>query len=213
MKWWRNSHIMWCHHHILRRQREQFLTYYLPTESNCHSFNALEVPLPPPPPFPTTLRDEKKSPCSLNRVKFPTGIEFLKARRGNFSSPGFPAFYPNDARKIWIIGGSEARVELTFNAFSVQSCTDCSCDCVEVRDGPYITSPLIGRLCGNRTKPITMVSSQEYLFAYFKSDSSVSGRGFSARYAHTTSKYQFSFPENYCRLIVLSRSFSRISSR
>ena len=106
---------------------------------------------------------------------------------GNFSSTRFPATYPSDASKAWIID-SRARVELTFDVFSLQSCRDCSCDYVEVRDGPSFMSPLIGRFCGNRTEPIRVVSSDAYLFVYFKTDSSVSGRGYNARYAHTTSK-------------------------
>jgi len=111
----------------------------------------------------------------------------LKAASGNFNSTGFPASYPNDASKAWIID-SGARVELTFNVFSLQSCRDCSCDYVEVRDGPSLVSPLIGRYCGNRTEPIRVVSSDAYLFVYFKTDSSASERGFNARYAQTTSK-------------------------
>jgi len=115
----------------------------------------------------------------------PLGIELLMTASGNFSSTRFPATYPSDASKAWIID-SRARVELTFDVFSLQSCRDCSCDYVEVRDGPSFMSPLIGRFCGNRTEPIRVVSSDAYLFVYFKTDSSVSGRGYNARYAHTT---------------------------
>ena len=54
------------------RQRKQFLTYYLPTMSHCHSFNALDVLkgvgiLRPPPLHPPGLGTKKKP--RLNRVK------------------------------------------------------------------------------------------------------------------------------------------------
>ncbi len=114
----------------------------------------------------------------------------LKSSEGNFSSPGFPEFYPNGASNTWIIN-SGVRVQVTFDAFSLQSCADCACDYVDVRDGPLFMRPLIGRYCGNRTEPFTVVSSDEYLFVYFKTDSSVSGSGFSAHYTPATSKYSF----------------------
>lgn len=110
-----------------------------------------------------------------------SAFQVLKAPEGNFSSTGFPAFYPNGASDLWIIN-SGARVEVTFVAFDLQSCADCGCDYVEVSDGPFIFSPLIGRYCGSRTEPFTVVSSDEYLCVYFKTDSSISRRGFSAHY-------------------------------
>ena len=63
---------------------------------------------------------------------------------------------------MWIIN-SGGRVEVTFLAFDLQSCADCGCDYVEVKDGPYVLSPLIGRYCGNRTEPLKVVSSDKYL--------------------------------------------------
>ena len=116
------------------------------------------------------------------------GLEVLYGAERNFTSEGYPNVYPSNAEYAWIIHGG-IRVELTFHSFDLQWCRDCSCDYVEVRDGFTSLSPLIGRYCGNHTEPITVISSSEFVYVSFKTDSSISGAGFNASYTITISKY------------------------
>jgi len=50
-------------------------------------------------------------------------------------------------------------------------------------DGPDISSPLLGRFCGNK-RPTEAVATGSHMFAKFHSDTSVQKRGFEA--SHTT---------------------------
>ena len=52
---------------------------------------------------------------------------------------------------------------------------------LQVRDGGFADSPLIGRYCG-QVLPPTARSSGKELYVLFKSDSSIAHAGFDARY-------------------------------
>lgn len=56
--------------------------------------------------------------------------------------------------------------------------------CLQIRDGDYENSTLIGRYCNN-TSPSEIISSFNYLWIKFVTDESVGDRGFMANYSVT----------------------------
>ncbi|XP_064599173.1 neuropilin and tolloid-like protein 2 isoform X2 [Liolophura sinensis] len=73
-------------------------------------------------------------------------------------------------------------VELDFrDHFMMESANDCRYDFLEVRDGPYGYSPLIGRYCG-RTFPPWIESTGNYMWIRFRSDDILQYSGFRAVY-------------------------------
>ncbi|XP_031704491.1 inactive serine protease PAMR1 [Anarrhichthys ocellatus] len=78
--------------------------------------------------------------------------------------------YPTNARCEWTVqvaGGSS--VELSFLLLSLESDHSCRYDYVEVRDGGDLSSPVIGRFCGDRLPP-PLKSSANLLHVLFTSD-------------------------------------------
>ena len=57
----------------------------------------------------------------------------------------------------------------------------CIYDYLEIRDGPFGYSRLIGRFCGTLWPPLTL-SSSRYLWLAFKSDENIEYKGFRATY-------------------------------
>ncbi|XP_054476004.1 inactive serine protease PAMR1 [Anoplopoma fimbria] len=78
--------------------------------------------------------------------------------------------YPTNARCEWTVrveGGSS--IELRFSQLSLESDPSCRYDYVEVRDGVDLSSPVIGRFCGDRLPP-PVKSSGNILHILFTSD-------------------------------------------
>lgn len=71
--------------------------------------------------------------------------------------------------------------------FIVESSDDCTYDFLEIRDGPFAYSPLIGRYCGNEFPPY-IKSTSRFLWIRFKSDENVGKDGFAAVYSYVKKK-------------------------
>lgn len=65
--------------------------------------------------------------------------------------------------------------------FNVESSDDCKYDFLELRDGPFGYSPLLGRYCGKQHPPMVH-SLSRYLWIRFKSDDSIEYGGFRVVY-------------------------------
>ncbi|XP_032591059.1 cubilin homolog isoform X2 [Drosophila grimshawi] len=89
-------------------------------------------------------------------------------------------YHPNE-RCAFIIRTWRRRVlNVTFGMFDLQPSDDCTKDYVQIHDGNTLTAPLIGRFCGHEL-PFgngTLVSTQEQLFFWFRSDNATQARGF-----------------------------------
>uniref|UniRef100_A0A4W6F2P1 Cubilin n=1 Tax=Lates calcarifer TaxID=8187 RepID=A0A4W6F2P1_LATCA len=109
--------------------------------------------------------------------------ETFTSSSGTFSSPNYPDYYPNNRDCIFkIIVQVNVQIMLNFTNFELEgSPPSCNFDFVEIRDGGYETSPLIGKFCSNQRPPV-LVSHSNRLWVRFRSDPSVTRRGFTAHW-------------------------------
>lgn len=83
-------------------------------------------------------------------------------------------------------------IELHFDEkYSIEPSWECKFDHIEVRDGPFGFSPIIGRFCGQQNPPM-IKSSGRFLWIKFFADGELESMGFSARYNFTPGKYKTS---------------------
>ncbi|XP_035273212.1 cubilin [Anguilla anguilla] len=106
----------------------------------------------------------------------------LQGTYGEIKSPGFPSQnYENGALYQWKITVPEGQqIRLTFSTFDLVP-TNCG-DYVDVYDSAHL-----GRFCGGKT-PSPVVSTGNTMVIRFKTDSSLSRKGFDATYRLASSK-------------------------
>ncbi|XP_053323004.1 cubilin [Spea bombifrons] len=111
-----------------------------------------------------------------------TACDFTSsAPTGVFTSPNYPDNYPNNKDCVYKITVEQNKqIVLNFTRFILEITTKCEKDYVEVRDGGYETSPLIGRFCSQ--SPPVIVSHSNKLWIKFRSDMSFTYSGFSAHW-------------------------------
>nr|DBA25188.1 TPA: hypothetical protein GDO54_012746 [Pyxicephalus adspersus] len=98
---------------------------------------------------------------------------------GVFTSPNYPNNYPNNKQCVYTITAEfNKQIMLNFTDFKLQTTTNCTNDYVEIRDGGYEVSPLLGRFC--KESPPLIISHSNKLWVKFKSDSGITYKGFSA---------------------------------
>lgn len=79
-------------------------------------------------------------------------------------------------------------IELHFDEkYSIEPSWECKFDHIEVRDGPFGFSPILGRFCGQQNPPM-IKSSGRFLWIKFFADAELESIGFSARYNFTPGK-------------------------
>lgn len=108
------------------------------------------------------------------------------AEGGVFTSPNYPSKYPPDRECVYIIEAAPRQcIELYFDEkYSIEPSWECKFDHIEVRDGPFGFSPIIGRFCGQQNPPV-IKSSGRFLWIKFFADGELESMGFSARYNFT----------------------------
>ncbi|KAK3515890.1 hypothetical protein QTP70_034727 [Hemibagrus guttatus] len=91
-------------------------------------------------------------------------------------------------------------IDLFFDEkYSIEPSWECKFDHIEVRDGPFGFSPIIGRYCGQQS-PQYIRSSGRYLWIKFVADGELEAIGFSANYNFTTGKvYVYAELQRYLR--------------
>lgn len=73
----------------------------------------------------------------------------LYGDHGSFSSPNYPATYPNSSHCEWGIEAPRGRVvTITFAQISIDDTGDCQDNFLKLYDGPDATSPPAGPFCG-----------------------------------------------------------------
>ncbi|KAG8592594.1 hypothetical protein GDO81_000555 [Engystomops pustulosus] len=108
--------------------------------------------------------------------------ETLQDSTGNFSSPGFPNGYPSYTHCIWRISVTPGeKIVLNFTTMDVYKSSLCWYDYIEVRDGYWRKSPLLGRFCGDKL-PEVLTTTDSRMWIEFRSSSNWVGKGFAAVY-------------------------------
>uniref|UniRef100_A0AAQ4PGY7 Cubilin n=1 Tax=Gasterosteus aculeatus aculeatus TaxID=481459 RepID=A0AAQ4PGY7_GASAC len=112
--------------------------------------------------------------------------ETFTSSTGSFSSPNYPDYYPSTRDCVFKITVQvNMQIMLNFSHFELEgSPPSCNFDFVEIRDGGYETSPLIGKFCAAQGPPV-LVSHSNRLWVRFHSDSSVAFGGFTAHWDGT----------------------------
>uniref|UniRef100_A0A673AWB1 Neuropilin (NRP) and tolloid (TLL)-like 1 n=1 Tax=Sphaeramia orbicularis TaxID=375764 RepID=A0A673AWB1_9TELE len=113
---------------------------------------------------------------------------------GYFTSPNYPEKYPPEREFFYATPPSlisplqpppRQCIDLFFDEkYSIEPSWECKFDHIEVRDGPFGFSPIIGRYCGQES-PAYVRSSGRYLYIKFVADGELEAIGFSARYNFT----------------------------
>ncbi|KAL5010260.1 hypothetical protein ScPMuIL_012565 [Solemya velum] len=105
---------------------------------------------------------------------------------GVITSPNYPGHYPHNQRCIWTIIASEGnQIRLNITDFMLEGNRDCRYDGLEIRNGGYSNSPLLGKYCGTSIDNI-LVSHSNKLWLKFQSDSSRTHSGFRIEYDTTS---------------------------
>ncbi|XP_035679570.1 neuropilin and tolloid-like protein 2 isoform X1 [Branchiostoma floridae] len=109
--------------------------------------------------------------------------EIYVTKTGTIQSPSYPRQYPLDTECIYILTAPEGFViQVDFHGmFDIERSYNCKYDHVELRDGMYGFSPLIGRYCGDNA-PAPVKTTGNKLWVKFYSDWVIEGAGFEMRY-------------------------------
>ncbi|CAG5867410.1 unnamed protein product [Menidia menidia] len=107
---------------------------------------------------------------------------FISSLNGSLISPGWPKEYPHNKNCVWqLVAPIQYRITLVFDGFETEGNDVCKYDYVEVRSGLSSDSKLHGRFCGAE-KPDVITSLHNNMRIEFKSDNTVSKRGFKAHF-------------------------------
>ncbi|CAG9535646.1 unnamed protein product [Cercopithifilaria johnstoni] len=111
----------------------------------------------------------------------------FEGESGQITSPNYPEKYLAHMYCIYVINTLDKRIRLTFEVFELEvvpNREDCSFDSIEIYD-TYVNdndhSKLHGRFCGTLLPP-PILSTGSRLTVVFKSDRSVNGAGFMAKW-------------------------------
>uniref|UniRef100_A0A8C3WW08 Metalloendopeptidase n=1 Tax=Catagonus wagneri TaxID=51154 RepID=A0A8C3WW08_9CETA len=130
-----------------------------------------------PPPHPS-----REQPTSAAGTFYPACGGFLTKLNGSITSPGWPKEYPPNKNCIWqLVAPTQYRISLQFDFFETEGNDVCKYDFVEVRSGLTADSKLHGKFCGSE-KPEVITSQYNNMRVEFKSDNTVSKKGFKAHF-------------------------------
>ncbi|KAG5455071.1 hypothetical protein CSKR_104579 [Clonorchis sinensis] len=104
-----------------------------------------------------------------------------------FQTPNYPDYFPHNLECIKIIRAptKEHRILLNFRGlFELEPEPHCLMDFLEIRDGAFGYSPLLGRYCSRRLPDVGkgLQTTGPFMWLRFRSDASIAHRGFQAVY-------------------------------
>ncbi|XP_074593288.1 protein tolkin-like [Brevipalpus obovatus] len=111
----------------------------------------------------------------------------LQKPSDTFESPNFPLPYNRSTVTIdnceWRITATPGeRISLNITDIDVYQATDCDDSYIEIRDGYWIKSPLIAKICGAKQPPIMMSTGYRLLVTFRSTVRQQNHRGFRAQY-------------------------------
>ncbi|XP_067826809.1 membrane frizzled-related protein-like [Heptranchias perlo] len=129
---------------------------------------------------------EVSAPTAPSRTSTPSPLcgGILQDPEGSFSTPRYPAQYPANLLCVWwIVVESGSVVQFKVDSLNIEGQSPCHFDRLDLHEETEngLHSHQIARLCGNVAPP-TLNTNTSRLKVSFVSDSSVGGRGFTARY-------------------------------
>ena len=103
-----------------------------------------------------------------------------KEESGIISYPDSSTTYHHNSRCAWLIKTNHTKVlNITFTKFNIEPSPECKYDWVQIHDGRSSASYTIGRFCGDTLpKGGNIISSQNQIYLWFRSDSSTAHEGF-----------------------------------
>ncbi|XP_033326417.2 cubilin [Megalopta genalis] len=106
---------------------------------------------------------------------------------GLIKSPNYPNRYPGGKECVWIVeAANKHKVILNVRSFMLEYHRSCIYDYLEIRNGGYETSPLIGKYCGTDI-PSQIIGQSNQLYLKFVSDITRHFNGFEIEWDSTTS--------------------------
>ncbi|XP_039311997.1 uncharacterized protein LOC105208229 isoform X2 [Solenopsis invicta] len=98
-----------------------------------------------------------------------------------FYSPNYPEQYPKELTCERVLEAEKGMLlKLDFrDEFKLEDSPNCAFDVLEIRDGKYGYSNLLGNFCGPNFPP-EITSKTRYLWLRFRSDENIEGKGFRA---------------------------------
>ncbi|XP_065334267.1 protein tolkin [Cloeon dipterum] len=109
----------------------------------------------------------------------------LQDSSGSIQSPQFGTLEPSDLPEKceWRITATHGeRIVLNITEIDVPESDDCTRDFIEIRDGYWHKSPLIGKYCGSQPHPTTIKSSGSRMLVTYRTSGRLGGQGFQAYY-------------------------------
>ncbi|KAE8590953.1 hypothetical protein XENTR_v10018256 [Xenopus tropicalis] len=107
---------------------------------------------------------------------------FITQLNGTITSPGWPKEYPTNKNCVWqVVAPAQYRISLQFEVFELEGNDVCKYDFLEIRSGLSSESKLHGKFCGPE-KPEVITSQGNTVRLEFKSDNTVSKRGFKVNF-------------------------------
>lgn len=118
-----------------------------------------------------------------------------------FYSPGYPNFYPNNTDCVRILEAQPGEViRLDFrDFFDIEMSEGCKFDFLEIRDGGFGYSTLLGQFCGRNFPPM-ITSKERHLWLHFHSDENIEYKGFVAVYEFLPKPTSSFLEEINCRI-------------
>ena len=106
----------------------------------------------------------------------------LESETGTLASYNYPLPYDDSIECVWFIRtDTDHRIELSFDFFNLSGSSDCTEDYVEVRNGHWDTSDLVGKFCGSN-EPASITSDDWEMRVAFRSSGKAKYPGFKATY-------------------------------
>ncbi|XP_048400716.1 dorsal-ventral patterning tolloid-like protein 1 isoform X2 [Stegostoma tigrinum] len=106
----------------------------------------------------------------------------LSKLNGTITTPGWPKEYPPNKNCVWqVVAPTQYRISVQFEFFELEGNDICKYDYVEIRSGLSSDSKLHGKFCGTEVPEVT-TSQHNNMRIEFKSDNTVSKKGFKAHF-------------------------------
>lgn len=114
----------------------------------------------------------------------------LREKSLEFTSPGYPEFYPNKAKCKWtIIAEPGYHIHLTIIDVKIEESKHCEFDAVTVYDGEGDTAIPIRKLCGTK-HPESLQSVSNVFTIIMETDGYGNGEGFQMKYSTVPCKFR-----------------------